>query len=207
MNANKSFSWSNSILDLYTHSHEIIRSLSDTSMNPMLSWIVLFLFRDHWGLSGSTLIFLFINSHSLPTEHTSLWTLNLFSHMRFLHWWFLIIQRWRKVHIHISINDTNGIVWRLWINFQNVNIKLVVKCGNRDGITLMQTCKVSQLILQDSLGVVQFDEFCSVRSKFDHVVCLHALLFKVWDKSYGSWWTFFREFEHLKHPVGNVAYA
>jgi hypothetical protein len=71
----------------------------------------------------------------------------------------------------------------------------------------MQASKVSQLILEHGFWIVGFDEFGSVWSEFNHVLGLLRLLFEIGHQSNAGRRSFFWEFEHFEHPVGNVAYT
>lgn len=172
----------------------------------MFSWIIFFFLWHLRSFSGSCLCTLFlIDSDSFSTENTTFLLLDLFFDCSLSFWRFLIIKRRCKVDINISIDDANGIIRCLGINFENINIELLIKSGNRNCIAFMQTCKISQLILKYSLGIACFDEFSSVWSKFNHVLCFCTLSFHVGNQSYWSWWPLFWEFKHFEHPIWYVA--
>jgi len=42
---------------------------------------------------------------------------------------------------------------------------------------------------------------------FYHVLSFKSLFLEVWNKGYIRWSTLFGEFQHLEHPIGNVAYV
>lgn len=175
-----SFSSSNCVLYFDTSTDKIIWCLSDTSVNSMFSWIIfLFLWNLGWFSSTSLSTLFFINSYTFPTKNTTFLLFNFFFNWGLSFWRFLIIK-WRgKININIGINDTNSIVRCFGINLKNINIKLFIKSCNCNCVALMQACKVSQLIFQYSFWITCFNEFSSVRSKFNHILCLWTLSFHI----------------------------
>ena len=74
-----------------------------------------------------------------------------------------IVQGRREVDINIGINDANCVVLILRGDLQYINLKLVIEDLYADGVSLMQTGKVPELVLQDGLGVLHVDELGLVR--------------------------------------------
>lgn len=124
----------------------------------MLSWIILLLLRYRRYFSVCFVFFL-VDSDSFSSKYSSFFLLYLLFGIR-LSRWFLIVQGRCKINIYICVNDANCIVWGLWGNFQNIDVKLLIESSNRNRVSLMQTGEVSQLILKDSLWIVSLDEFC-----------------------------------------------
>ena len=110
-------------------------------MNSMLPWVIFLLLT---GLHSRPLPYiivlrLLINPHSIASKHSPLLRLLTlqFSPILSIPLRFHIIQRWREVHIHISINDANRIILILWRNLQYVYLKLIVEYLYADGVSFV----------------------------------------------------------------------
>lgn len=99
---------------LYSFSCPLNWCFSNSSINPMSSWIILFFLwgRDNIGTFSCIIILCFlINSHSISTEYSSFFCIFSF---KFSSYWFFrldIIKRRSKININISINYANSSVF------------------------------------------------------------------------------------------------
>jgi hypothetical protein len=95
-------------------------------MYPMFSGIILLLL-GYIGLLPSLRIFL-IDPNSFPSKNSILFTLDLLSDVGLSFGGFLIVEGWGEVHVHVSVDDANGVVVVFWGNLQNVDLEFVFKC-------------------------------------------------------------------------------
>jgi hypothetical protein len=116
-----------------------------------------------------------------------------------------IVERGCEIDVHVSIDDADGGVLIGGFDFQDVDFELVVEDLDGDGVALVQTGEVSQLVLQHCLGVLQVDEFGLVWLQFYHVSLATVLSLQVWHEGHRSWRAWLGEFQHFEHPVGDVA--
>jgi hypothetical protein len=65
-----------------------------------------------------------------------------------------IIERRSKIHIHVGIDNANGVVFVDRFDLKNINLELVLEHFNRYSVPLMQTGEISQLILQHCLRIL-----------------------------------------------------
>jgi len=175
----------------------------------VLPRIVFFVIR-HYGalraLSGIVHCFL-VYSHSFPPKRVVL-LLILFVIETCLSvelGGFDVIERRCEIDINISLYDANGIILIFGLDLQNVDLKLFAKNFDGDGIFLMQTCEVPQLVLQNSLGIVEIDELSLMRLQLDHMTNVPETFLEVRDQSHSSRTSGLGEFQHFEHPCGNVA--
>lgn len=172
----------------------------------MFSWIVLFFLWNLGWFSCTSLTPLFlINSDTFTSKHTTFFLFNFLFYSGLFSGWFFIVERWCKININISINDTYRIVRCFRIDLQNIDIELFIECRDRNSVTFMQAGKISQLIFKDSFWIAGFDEFCSVWTKFNHVLSSGAFFFHIRNECDWGWWALFWEFKHFEHPIRNVA--
>lgn len=116
-----------------------------------------------------------------------------------------IVKRRREVYIHICIDDTDGVVLVLGSDLQYVNLELIIKDLDANGIALMQTCEVSELILKDGFGIFHIDELGLMRLQFDHMPDLAVFLSHITHQRHSCRRARLRKLEHFEHPVRNVA--
>jgi hypothetical protein len=134
----------------------------------MFSWIKFLNLVSLCYFLLTSLFELLVDSHSIPSKNTSTFYFTIY----FSSWnkfWFNIIQRWSEVHIKISINNANSIILVFRIYLQNVYLKSIIKHLNTNRISLMQTCEISQLVLQYRLWILHLYELCLMRLQFDHM--------------------------------------
>lgn len=135
-------------------------------MNPVLSGVILLLLialRDCRAFPH-VILSLFINSDTISSEDSSFfWVLGFEISFDWLSFRLYVVKRRCKVDIDISVDDAYGVVLILRGDFEDVNFKLILEDLNANGVSLMQTGKVSELVLQDGFGVLHIDEFGLVR--------------------------------------------
>lgn len=122
-----------------TCSNPIVWYLSNTSMDPVLSWIILFLLWNIWSFS-SLFVFFFVNSHTFSSKNSTLVSSLMFFNDFWVHHFFLrflIIERRSKININIGIYDANCIVLIFWIYLKDVNIKFIIKGWYCNSISFM----------------------------------------------------------------------
>lgn len=169
----------------------------------MFSWIKFLNLDSLLNFLLTSLFELLVNPHSISSKNTSTFYFTIY----FSSWnnfRFNIIQGRCEVHIDISIDNANSIILIVRIYFQNINLKSIIKHLNTNRIPLMQTSKISQLILQYSLWVLHLNELCLMRLQFDHMPYTTMLLLHVLDQSNSAIWTRLWKFQHLEHPLRNI---
>ena len=130
-----------------TFSCPIICIFSNSSMNSMLSWIIL-VFLNSLRLLSIRIRFFFINSHSTSCKWPTLFLLALtwFDKVAWIHLvvgWFFIIERRSKINFHISIDDANSIILVFGFYFNDINFEFARKCCNGDSVSFMKTREIS----------------------------------------------------------------
>lgn len=116
-----------------------------------------------------------------------------------------VVQGRSKVDVHIGLNDADGIILIFGLDLEDVDVELLAENLDGDGVLLVKTGEVSELVLQDCLGVVQVDEFGLMRLQLDHVPDVPESLLEVRDQSHGGGTPGLREFQHFEHPCRNIA--
>lgn len=103
--------------DFNCSSCPVHRCFADSSMDAMLSWIILFFLNSLWSFSWGIVCFLInSNSFSIKDSFFSSWFLNKFANI--LLWSsFFIVKRRCKINLNISINNANGIILIFWFDF------------------------------------------------------------------------------------------
>ncbi len=133
--------------DFHSASDPVYWSFTHASVDSVLSWVVLLLFRllNHLG-TFSRVVSLFVNSYTVSWKYSTFFcTFLLFFHICIsIHfWWFLIVQ-WRcKIDFNVSIENTNGIILIFWFNFHDVNFKFIIKDRDCYSVAFMETSEVS----------------------------------------------------------------
>lgn len=74
-----------------------------------------------------------------------------------------VVERRCKVDVDIGVDDADGVVLILGRDFEDVDFKFILEDLDADGVSLVQTSEVPQLVLQDGLGVLHVDKFGLVR--------------------------------------------
>lgn len=116
-----------------------------------------------------------------------------------------VVEGRGKVHIHVCLDDANGVVLVFGLDLEDVDIKLLAKNLNGNGVFLVQTGEVPQLILQNGLGIVEFDELGLMGLQLDHVANVPETFLEVRDQGHGGRTPWLGEFQHFEHPRRNVA--
>lgn len=103
---------------------------------------------------------LFVNSHSIaPKDSSFLGIICLQISFHRSSFW-LYVVKWRgKVDINISIDDADGIVLVFRCDFEDVDLKLILKDLDTNGVSLVQAGEVSKLVLEDGFRVLHVNEF------------------------------------------------
>jgi hypothetical protein len=116
-----------------------------------------------------------------------------------------VVKRRGKVHIDVCFDDADSVVLIFGLDFEDVNFELFAENFDGDGVFLMETSKISELILQNRFGVVKFDELGLMGLKFDHMANVSVLLLEISDQGDSGGASRLWEFQHFEHPSGNVA--
>lgn len=116
-----------------------------------------------------------------------------------------VVQRRSKVDVHIGLNNANGIILIFRLDLEDVDLELLPENFDGYGVLLVKTGEVSQLVLQDCLGIVQIDEFGLMRLQLDHMPDVPKSFLEVWHQSHSSRTPGLREFQHFEHPCRNIA--
>lgn len=190
-----SFFWSHWHSDFNTFSSPVIGVLPHSSVDSMLSGIVLIFFNclrgfSHW------IRFLFIDPNSLSSEwHTLLLLIFILfdkvPRMTSILCRFFIVEGWSKINFHISIDDANRIILIFWFDFDDIDLKFTWECGDGNSVSLVQTGEVSELIFKDSFGVIKFNELGEMGSKFNEVGDFCIFFLHIRDKGDGGWRSWF----------------
>lgn len=106
----------------------------------MSPWIIFLLLTGLHSrpLPRIVILRLLVNPNPIPSKHPSLLRLLLqLSPILSIPLWLHIIQRRSEVHIHISINDTNRIIFIFRRDLQNIDLKLIVEYLDTDGVSFV----------------------------------------------------------------------
>lgn len=129
-------------------------------MNSMFSRIILLLLNDClWCFTTRDLCF-FVYPNTNSIKNTSL--CSILDKLSSILLWFglLIVQRWCKVYLNVSINNTNCLILILGFYLKYINLKFTWKRWDRYCVSFMKTSKVSKLKLEYSFRIIKFNEFC-----------------------------------------------
>ena len=176
-------------------------------MDSVLAGVVLLLLASLHVVRGFAVAARFlVNSQSLPRENISLLT-RIFGQagVALQIGGFDVVQGWREVDINVGIDDAYSFVLIDRFDFQDIDLKLVAKDLDSDGVFFVETGEISELILKDSFRVVQIDKFGLMGLQFDHMADVAVLAFEVGDEGNGGLRAGLWKFEHPEHPVWDVA--
>lgn len=116
-----------------------------------------------------------------------------------------VVEGRGKVHINIGFDDADGIVLVFGLDLEDVDLKLLAENLNGNGVFLVQTGEVPQLVLQNGLGIVEFDKLGLMGLQFDHVSNVPETFLEVRDQGHGGRTPWLGEFQHFEHPRRNIA--
>ena len=127
-------------------------------MNSVLSWIILLLLWLHGclGTFSCVIDFFLVYSYSLTCKGiVLLFSLVIIETRLSVKLCWLYIVEWRcEIDINICLDNADSIILIFGLDFQDVDFKLFPKNFDCDGIFLMQTCEISQLVLQNCFWIV-----------------------------------------------------
>lgn len=110
---------------------------SHSSVDSMFSRVIFLFFHHLRSLSIGRDLSFFINSHSFARKKPVFWWLfNEFTALCLLLRFFVIYRR-SKINLHISVDNTNGLILIFGLDLQNINIKFARKSRNCDCIPLV----------------------------------------------------------------------
>ena len=116
-----------------------------------------------------------------------------------------VVEGRGEVDVDVGLDDADGVVLVFGLDLENVNFKLLAENLDGDGVFLVQTGEVPQLVLQNGLGVVELDELGLMGLQLDHVANVAETFLEVRDQGHGGRTPWLGEFQHFEHPRRNVA--
>lgn len=125
-----------------------------SSMNSMLSWVILFLLVYNLGGFAVTIIYLFIYPNSLAIENTFFCCIFYKPCIILYGLHFLVVKRWSEIDLNICINNANSLVIIFRLNFQNIDLKFARECLNSYCISFVQAGKVPELIFKHCFWII-----------------------------------------------------